>query len=244
MELSKRLAAIAGFAPAGCAVADVGTDHGYVPICLVKEGVAKRALAMDVRKGPLARAEEHIRAYQLEGRVETRLSDGLAQLREGEADKVIIAGMGGGLMVRILEGRAHLNGCIHTYVLSPQSDWGLVRRYLRREGMRILREEMIEEDGKFYPILLVEDPGTGACEGPCPGGASEVMAAYDRFGALLIGAKHPVLLQYLAKQEAQIQEVERALLAADSEKAQARLADVRAELAQIRLTRELMEEDK
>lgn len=243
MELSKRLTAIASFAPMGCAVADVGTDHGYVPIFLVKEGVAKRALAMDVRKGPLARAEEHIRAYQLEERVGTRLSDGLAQLKEGEADTVIIAGMGGGLMVRILEGRTHLNGCVHTYVLSPQSDWDRVRRFLRREGMRIVREEMIEEDGKFYPILLVKDDGEG-CEGPCPGEGTALLDVYDRFGALLIGARHPVLMQYLARQEGQLREVEETLLEVGSEKAKARLEEIGRELTQIRLARELMEESR
>lgn len=243
MELSKRLAAIASFAPAGCRVADVGTDHGYVPIYLVKEGIAKEALAMDVRKGPLARAEEHIRAYQLEGRVTTRLSDGLAQLKEGEADTVIIAGMGGGLMVRILEGRTHLNGCVHTYVLSPQSDWDRVRRFLRREGMRILREEMIEEDGKFYPILLVKDEG-GECVGPCPGEVSSVLDVYDRYGGRLIADKHPILRQFLMKQEAQLQEVEETLLAATSEKAQARLEEIRMELSQVRLAKSLMEEDR
>ena len=103
MELSKRLRMNASFVTPGNRLADVGTDHGYVPIDLVKRGIVKEALAMDVRKSPLMRAEEHIRAYGLEGRVRTRLSDGLEQLREGEADTVVIAGMGGALTIYILE---------------------------------------------------------------------------------------------------------------------------------------------
>ena len=232
MELSRRLAAIAAFVPEGSRIADVGTDHGYVPIDLVKRGIVKEALAMDVRKGPLMRAEEHIRAYGLEGRVRTRLSDGLEQLREGEADTVVIARMGGGLMVRILEGRSHLNGCIRTYVLSPQSEWEKVRRYLRKAGMRIEQEEMVEEEGKFYPILLVKaEEGTTACAGSDEDPAWTELC--DRFGPCLLRERHPVLLRYLAFREGQLEEVEQTLQAADSEKARLRLAQVRREKEQI-----------
>ena len=95
VKLSKRLERIASFVQPGSRVADIGTDHGYVPIWLVQKGVCPSALAMDVRKGPLERAEEHVEEVGLSGKIELRLSDGLAKLKAGEADTVGIAGMGG-----------------------------------------------------------------------------------------------------------------------------------------------------
>ena len=102
MELSKRLQAVADLVTAGCRVADVGTDHAYIPIALVQEGRIPGAVAMDVNTGPLERARLHVAENRLEEKIELRLSDGLAALSPGEADSVVIAGMGGGLVIRIL----------------------------------------------------------------------------------------------------------------------------------------------
>ena len=104
MELSKRLRMNASFVTPGNRLADVGTDHGYIPIALVQTGKVSRAIAMDINKGPLERAALHIREQHLEDRITTRLSDGMTALKEGEADTVLIAGMGGALTVHILEG--------------------------------------------------------------------------------------------------------------------------------------------
>ena len=111
MQLSKRLSAVAEFVtPGGCLV-DVGTDHGYVPIALLEQKKISSAIAMDVNRGPLERAREHIAQYQMGDYIETRLSDGLHALRAGEGDSLLIAGMGGGLTIRILsEGEPLLSG--------------------------------------------------------------------------------------------------------------------------------------
>ena len=101
----------------GSRLADIGTDHGYIPIALVQEGRIPSALAMDVGKGPLSRAREHIHSQGLDTYIETRLSDGLTELHEGEADTVLIAGMGGMLMKRILEGGKRLHGCSAIFLL-------------------------------------------------------------------------------------------------------------------------------
>lgn len=227
-ELSKRLAAVAAFVPEGDSAADVGCDHGYIPIYLVLNGIVKRALAMDVREGPLRRAEAHIRACGLEENIETRLSDGLKELREGEADTVILAGMGGGLMVRILAGRAHLKGSVYTYVLSPHSEWERVRRYLREEGFRIAREEMVEEDGKYYPILQVKETKEGVLKAPPPSVWEE------KYGPLLLAEGHPVLTAYLEKQEEKLTQVSKSLAGASGGKAVKRLKEVEEELRWIR----------
>ena len=127
MQLSKRLSAVAEFVtPGGCLV-DVGTDHGYVPIALLEQQKISSAIAMDVNRGPLERAREHIAQYQMGDYIETRLSDGLHALRAGEGDSLLIAGMGGGLTVRILsEGEPLLSG-FRELILEPQSDIDRVR---------------------------------------------------------------------------------------------------------------------
>ena len=102
MQLSIRMQAVADMVTPGGRIADIGTDHGYVPIYLVEQNKTDHAIAMDVRKGPLARAGENIVRFGCSDRIETRLSDGLAMLKPGEADTVIIAGMGGLLSIRIL----------------------------------------------------------------------------------------------------------------------------------------------
>ena len=122
MELSKRLQAVADLVTAGCRVADVGTDHAYIPIALVQEGRIPGAVAMDVNTGPLERARLHVAENRLEEKIELRLSDGLAALSPGEADSVVIAGMGGGLVIRILtEGAQTVRG-VKECILQPQSE--------------------------------------------------------------------------------------------------------------------------
>lgn len=153
MKLSKRMQRLASLVTGGNRLADVGTDHGYIPIALVKEDKIPRAIAMDVNQGPLGRAGEHIREFGLSTYIETRLSDGLAGLKPGEADTVLIAGMGGMLMVRILEEGGHCLGTIKELILQPQSDIWEVRTWLGRHGFRIDLEDIVEEEGKYYPMF-------------------------------------------------------------------------------------------
>ena len=148
MMLSERLQAVCALCPHGECLVDIGTDHGYVPVTLVEEGVVNRAVAMDVRKGPLSRAAASVREAGLTDRISLRLSDGLDGLQAGEADVVLIAGMGGPLTVRILAAGEEKLSDVKALVLQPQSEIGDVRRYLSMHGWRILRENMVLEDGK------------------------------------------------------------------------------------------------
>ncbi len=153
MQLSKRMQRLISLITEGNRLADVGTDHGYVPIALVRDKKIPSAIAMDVNRGPLARAGEHIRESGLSTYIETRLSDGLEKLCPGEADTVLIAGMGGMLTIRILEGGGH---CLHTVkelVLQPQSDIHRVRKWLCENQYQITVEDIVEEDGKYYPMM-------------------------------------------------------------------------------------------
>ena len=153
VQLSMRLCAIAGMVTKGNRLADVGCDHGYLSIYLVSEKIVPSAIAMDVRPGPLSRARENISRYGLEDYIETRLSDGLTKLEPGEGDTLVIAGMGGPLMERILNEGAKVREGFQELILQPQSDLPHFRHFLSEIGWEIVREEMIKEDGKFYPMM-------------------------------------------------------------------------------------------
>lgn len=165
IELSARLSAVAGMVTPGSRVADVGCDHGFVSIFLVQNGLASHVTAMDVRQGPLSRAREHVQQYGLSGYIDLRLSDGLSLLTpEDKTDCVILAGMGGRLMQRIIADALAKGLVISQYVLQPQSEWAVLRRFLREAGYRIVQEEMVLEDGKFYPVMKVQRGAAGSAE--------------------------------------------------------------------------------
>ena len=155
VKLSARLQALANMVSSGNIVCDIGCDHGWVSIYLIQQGIASKVLAMDVRTGPLERAREHIAQYDLEAYIETRLSDGLQKMQVGEATAMVCAGMGGPLMMKILtEGREKAKA-MKELILQPQSELAMFRRFLREEGYRIVAEDMVLEDGKFYPMMKV-----------------------------------------------------------------------------------------
>lgn len=209
MQLSKRLQAVADMVTPGLVPADIGTDHAYIPIYLVETEKSPRAIAADVNRGPLLRADRHIQEHGLGDRIETRLSDGLSAIRPGEAQSLILAGMGGALVVRILQNGAH---CLQTIpdeggrscrkknadldgfqelILQPQSEVPQVRAYLERSGWSIARENMIFEDGKYYPMMKAVRLSGFA------GTMDELSIA---FGPKLLESRHPVLQQFLLRE--------------------------------------------
>lgn len=171
MELSKRMQAVAQMVPSGHVAADVGCDHGFVSIYLVKNGICPHVYAADVRPGPLGRAKEHIAASGLDSSITAVLSDGLKAVPVGDlpagdvteggglgckapgADVMIAAGMGGRLTIRILSDVPQKTGKLTWVVLEPQSEVWLVRRWLLENGFMIVEEEMVLEDGKYYPVI-------------------------------------------------------------------------------------------
>lgn len=203
IEISDRLTAICKMVSVGNRVVDVGCDHGFVPIYLVKNGICPHVLAMDVRRGPLSRAEEHIREYGLEPYIDTRLSDGLKEYKRGEADTLICAGMGGRLMMRILLDSGEKTGDFSEMILQPQSEIFEFRNELRRHGMYIADEKIIYEAGKYYFAMkaILSDSADSVCV--YERGDEEIAAGvtlseiYDRYGECLINAKDTVLLEYL-----------------------------------------------
>ena len=218
MQISDRLKLVADFVDSCQSVADVGTDHGYVPITLVKEGKVKRAYAMDINKGPLERAKEHIAEEGLSAQIETRLSDGLEKLEENEADTVVIAGMGGELTVKILQRREQVLKTVKTLVLSPHSEVFLVREYLWKKGYKIVREEMIVDAGKYYTVMKAEWQN-GTPEQPYK--HEEYM-----YGRLLIQEKSPVLRRYLEEKKEKFSQILAGLQKQNSEGSRIRSEEI------------------
>ncbi|MDE7325815.1 MAG: class I SAM-dependent methyltransferase [Lachnospiraceae bacterium] len=232
LPMSKRLLMNAALVPKCSVFADIGCDHAYTCLYLVSDGTVGHALAMDVKGGPLLRAEENIKRHGLKGRVKTRLSDGLAGLKAGEADCILISGMGGPLMVDILKKGWEKVLASKWIVLQPQSEIGQVREFLHKMGWLITAEDMCEEDGKFYTAMRAESAGGTELAG-------DIWDTLPReavfcYGARLIEEKHPVLKEYLRRELIKKQEVVRQLDGQGSERTKERMCELHKECRRIR----------
>ena len=162
--LSKRLEKVANMVEPAAFLVDIGCDHGFLAISLVKSGKAEKALCTDINEGPLQRAKEHIRDFNLQGKIETLLSDGLneltgdpANLTKYEFDSCTICGMGGLMGVKIIFEAEVFFRKMRYFYLQLQSDIELVRLYLESFGYEIVFEDMVFEDGKYYTVMKVRN---------------------------------------------------------------------------------------
>lgn len=153
MHLSKRLQSVADLVTPGNRVADIGCDHAYTSIYLAKNNISTRIIAMDVNQGPIDRANENIIKYGCADQIETRKSDGLEKLLPGEADTIIIAGMGGALTIQILTNNSTTTRSVRELILQPQSEIHKVRQMLQENDFLIIEENMLKEDGKYYAMM-------------------------------------------------------------------------------------------
>jgi tRNA (adenine22-N1)-methyltransferase len=210
MELSLRLQAVADMVTDGRSVADIGCDHGYVSIYLYQQKQCPKVIAMDVKNGPLERAKANIEKYGLNDYIEVRLSDGASALQEGEVDTLLLAGMGGRLIIRILEqGFAHL-GTDFELVLQPQSEIFLVRAFLRQQGMEITDEQMVLDEGKYYAVIKAQPAEKAKTENQKKQeawknpenrkGRTYRRIVEDYFGPVLL-QKHPAVFEAFLKKE-------------------------------------------
>ena len=156
MQLEGRLKLIADLVPHCATLADVGTDHGYIPIYCAQQEICRKAIAMDVNAGPLKRADININKYGFEGKIETRLSDGLQNLQPGEADTIVIAGMGGQLIMNILDAGNNAITPDTLLILQPMLAAKELREYLYANGFEITGEHVIREENKFYNIIAAQ----------------------------------------------------------------------------------------
>lgn len=199
IKLSKRLKMLADMVSENAVLADIGTDHGYIPIYLLQTGKIRRAYAMDIGEGPLLRAKEHIKAFGLEDYITLRLSDGVLALQPGEADAILAAGMGGGVILHILEEGEAAIASAEELILQPQSEIRKVREYLYKKGYVIDRENMVFEDGKYYPMMHID---MRAKRKKTAYSEMEWQIIY-RYGELLLQDGNAVWRQYLSAMEKQ-----------------------------------------
>lgn len=223
MQLSQRLSSVASMVTAGNCLADVGTDHGYVPIYLYERNIIPHAIAMDVNKGPLERAALHIAESGMKEAIETRLSDGLTALKPGEADSVVIAGMGGPLIIRILSAHLEVTESLKELILQPQSEISEVRIWLYEQGYEIIEEHMVFEDGKYYPMFkAVKNPE-----------AEKLTDLEYKYGKVSVLGEPEVLRAYLVREIANKQNILQKLNEETTEKSKGRAVEIKALLAEL-----------
>lgn len=153
MSISYRLKQVAGKVTNGYRIADIGTDHGYVPVMLLREGIVPYAIAVDISKGSLQKARENAARSGLEDKMDCRLGDGLSCVKPGEADSIIICGMGGILMRRILEEGKETALSARELILSPHRNPELIVEFLQKNDFRIISDVIIEDKKKQYRII-------------------------------------------------------------------------------------------
>ncbi|MBE8594774.1 tRNA (adenine(22)-N(1))-methyltransferase TrmK [Pseudomonas sp. MAFF 301449] len=182
--LSMRLERVAAHVPNGARLADIGSDHAYLPVALLRRGVIEAAVAGEVASTPFQAAERTVRDNGLEQQITVRLADGLAAIEASDAITVIsLCGMGGETIRDILEaGKAHLNG-LERLVLQPNGGEQPLRLWLMNNGYRILSEELLHENRFYYEIIVAERAG-----------AMSYTAEELYFGPLQMQARSPVFL--------------------------------------------------
>ena len=207
IKLSQRLQAIADLVPAGAKVADIGTDHGFLPCYLAQSGKAELVIACDVNAQPLALAQKNITDYNVGDKVSTRLGNGLAVLKPGEVDTVTIAGMGGALMIDILDASPMVVDRLKRIVLQPNVGAEAVRIWAEKNRWQIVAEDLIRENDIFSVIIVLEQ-----------GRSNRFMSAVELYlGPKLLAEHHPMLGLYISEEWEKTQHILEQLAKSDSE---------------------------
>jgi len=188
MKLTPRLLEIAKMVDKDSIVADIGTDHGYVPVYLIENKISKKVIACDINKAPLQSAIDYINNKKLQNKIDTRLGNGLSPLNKGEVNTVIIAGMGGILIQNILEENKDIAREIDRFILQPMVASIELRKYLYNNNYKIIDEKLAREDNRYYEIIVAEK-----------GQEKITDEIYYEIGKKLIENKDPLLKPFLEK---------------------------------------------
>lgn len=156
MKLSNRLQGIASFVPKNTIVGDIGTDHGYIPVHLIDEKIAKKVIASDISKNSLDKIIQYVKLEGYEKEIDTRLGDGLDIIKPFEIDTLVIAGMGGLLIRDILDKNKEVRDSISHFILQGNVATKELREYLYENNFEIIDEKLIKEEGQFYEIIYAK----------------------------------------------------------------------------------------
>lgn len=212
MKLSERLLAVCHFVTQKT-VADIGTDHAYVPIYLHKKGIAEKIIACDINEKPLQKAQKNIIANCAQNNIITRIGNGLQPLKQNEVDSIILSGMGGMLIIELLEESKEIVENVKELIICPHLDVAAVRKYLHHIGFCIADEKMVLEDGIFYTILRA-----------IKGEQKYSKEIEYLFGKILLDRKDEVLKQFLQYEKNRLQNIQKQLK--NTEQSQKRLQEI------------------
>lgn len=160
--LDNRLSACAELVRDGCKLADIGTDHAYLPVWLACRGIIKHAVACDINPGPLSAGAEDVAKFGMSDIIELRLSDGLKNVMENEADDIVIAGMGAELIIKIISECNWAKNPSKRFILQPMTKYELLIKWLYKNGYEIVSQRVCESHKKHYTVLLVQYCGNCA----------------------------------------------------------------------------------
>ena len=207
LPISKRLLCCASMVQPGSRVADIGTDHGYLGIYLLQSGAARHVIACDLRKDPLENARRNAKLFGVDGEMELRLSDGLEKILPDEVDTVVMAGMGGDLIQKILSQCPWRKREGLQFILQPQSAGNVLRRWLCEDGFEIQREEPVQDGHFLYTVMELRQ-----------GEPSPLTPGTEYASPALLASKSPLVGTYLARVENALQETVRGLTNAEKQR--------------------------
>lgn len=223
MVLAKRLAAMVEYIPSGSIVADIGTDHAYLPIFLVETGKCPQVIATELNLGPYRSAGRMVKEFKLSDKIDLRLGDGLRVLKPGEVDVLVLAGMGGNTIREILSTAPAVFDTVKKLVLQPMADPGGLRIWLAAGGWKITDEKLVEDDGRIYIVIVAE-----------PGREDTKDLFLLELGPRLLEKKDPLLKPYLNKIANRIERVLDGLTIAKSDAVLKKKIELKEKLARIR----------
>lgn len=227
MDLAKRLAALAEYVTRGAVAADIGTDHAYLPVYLIKSGICPRVIATDIKAGPLRSAERQVLEQDLGNKIDLRLGDGLKTLSPGEAQVLVLSGIGGNTIRSILEQSPDIMNTVDRLILQPMADPGDLRIWLAANNWMILYEKLVEEDSRIY-VIVVAEPGLEKTTEPL----------LLELGPRLLENGDPLLNNYLNRVIDKYERVLTGLAASASKAARDKEQQLKKKLAEVRRLRE------
>ena len=207
LPISKRLLCCASMVQPGSRVADIGPDHGYLGIYLLQSGAARHVIACDLRKDPLENARRNAKLFGVDGEMELRLSDGLEKILPDEVDTVVMAGMGGDLIQKILSQCPWRKREGLQFILQPQSAGNVLRRWLCEDGFEIRREEPVQDGHFLYTVMDIRQ-----------GEPAPLTPGTEYASPALLASGIPLVGNYLARVENALQETVRGLTNAEKQR--------------------------
>ena len=220
MELSKRLDLIVNHIKDCDTLVDVGTDHGYIPIYVIKNGICKSAIASDINKDPLDKAKLNAIFEEVDEKIDTRLGGGLSTVEVNEVDACVIAGMGGNLIRDILEADKEKGKGFKFLILQPAQNPEVLREYLYTNGYEVIEEDLCIDEDKYYELFKVRVK---------EGEETSLDPIYYEISPKLLRDRHPLMKDYITYKKEKYEKI-LGFIEDDTESAEARKNELEAKI--------------